>query len=153
MCTYTHIYIYTYSFWMCNVRRIPELIGKLMGISRKKQLSYQHLLGPIYQTLAKTVSFCVMSQKKIPNCAFQLPTKRVSRVSKVGWFFFEAQHKGGFWNCCPGQMIREIHLSEATFRSLPKKQRRRWSLRLLNCLDLGNFIETSLIDFQGQGGC
>ena len=85
---------------MCNVRRIPELIGKLMGISRKK-LSYQHLLGPIYQTLAKTVSFRVMSSKR---CSPKNPQTARSPTSNKKWgleslksrmIFFLKRNKSG----------------------------------------------------------
>ena len=149
MCTYTHIYIYTYRFWTHW-----EIDGNL----GKKKTFLPTLAWPDISNFGKHGFFPCdvlkkLLSKKFPNCAFQLPTKWVLRVSKVGWFFFEAQQKGGFWNCCSGQMIREKHLSKATFRSLPKKQRCRWSLRLLNCLDLGNESSSSLIDFQGQGGC
>ena len=88
---------------MCNVRRIPELIGKLMGISKKKKNFLPTLAWPDISNFGKHGFFLcdvlkkLLSKKKKKNCAISNVQQNGSRESQK-WvdYFFEAQQKGGF---------------------------------------------------------
>lgn len=98
MCTYTHIYIYIYihtAFECATLEEFLNLLGNWWE-SREKKLSYQHLLGPIYQTLAKTVSFCVMSQKKSQTAPSNFQQNGSRESQKSDDFFLKRNTKEDF---------------------------------------------------------